>query len=135
VELAFLGEVQYGACHIFSTVLAPGSDRYHHDHIHLDLAHRASGRSYCKPAAVMPPPPEPPLLGGWQMVQAPAAALPPGAAMPAGALARPGAAPALLPDPPPLAGFGPPGSIGTAETVALPPGPRPRAPIPLGYAE
>jgi len=30
------------------TVLGPGSDRYHGDHFHLDLANRRSGKAYCK---------------------------------------------------------------------------------------
>jgi hypothetical protein len=38
-EAAFLHAVHGGACDIFTTVLGPGADRYHTDHIHLDLAH------------------------------------------------------------------------------------------------
>jgi hypothetical protein len=50
-ERAFLRQVQGGACGPFKTVLAPGSDRYHEDHLHLDLArHDAAGkRAYCRP--------------------------------------------------------------------------------------
>ena len=34
----------------FKTVLGPGSDGYHEDHFHLDLArHDATGRAYCRP--------------------------------------------------------------------------------------
>jgi hypothetical protein len=33
-------------------VLAPGSNVYHYDHIHVDLMRRTSGRSICQPAAV-----------------------------------------------------------------------------------
>ena len=35
---AFLGDVQSGACGLFKTVLGPGADKTHDDHIHLDLA-------------------------------------------------------------------------------------------------
>ena len=52
-DKAFLREVQAGACGIFTTVLAPGSDRFHHNHMHVDLAaHGATStgpRRYCKP--------------------------------------------------------------------------------------
>jgi hypothetical protein len=72
---AFLREVQAGACTIFTTVLAPGADMFHYNHMHVDLAQHgatASGpRRYCKPApapGLLPPPerrdnlPEPPPL-------------------------------------------------------------------------
>ena len=47
----FLREVFVGACTIFSTVLGPGSDRFHYDHFHLDLArHDPRGtRRICRP--------------------------------------------------------------------------------------
>jgi len=32
-------------------VLAPGSNVYHYDHIHVDLMRRASRRTICEPAA------------------------------------------------------------------------------------
>jgi hypothetical protein len=51
-EQGFLRDVQGSACRHFSTVLAPGSNVYHYDHIHVDLMRRASGRQICKPAAV-----------------------------------------------------------------------------------
>ena len=35
------------ACHRFTTVLGPGSDGYHENHIHLDLAERANGYRIC----------------------------------------------------------------------------------------
>jgi hypothetical protein len=35
------------ACQGFMTVLGPGSDSYHRDHIHLDLQNRPSGQHYC----------------------------------------------------------------------------------------
>jgi hypothetical protein len=51
-EQGFLRDVHAAACEHFSTVLAPGSNRFHYDHIHVDLARRRSGRGYCNPAAV-----------------------------------------------------------------------------------
>ncbi|MFC0243819.1 extensin-like domain-containing protein [Rhodopseudomonas telluris] len=51
-EQAFLHDVQDSACQMFTTVLAPGSNVYHYDHIHVDLMRRRSARSICKPAAV-----------------------------------------------------------------------------------
>jgi len=50
-EQGFLRDVQAAACQQFSTVLAPGSNVYHYDHIHVDLMRRASGRLICQPAA------------------------------------------------------------------------------------
>jgi hypothetical protein len=51
-ERGFLHDVHAAACQQFSTVLAPGSNAFHYDHIHVDLARHASGRSICNPAAV-----------------------------------------------------------------------------------
>jgi hypothetical protein len=51
-EQGFLRDVQAGACAHFTTVLAPGSNAFHYDHIHVDLMRRASGRSLCQPEAV-----------------------------------------------------------------------------------
>jgi hypothetical protein len=51
-EQGFLRDVQAAACQQFSTVLAPGSNAYHYDHIHVDLMRRASQRVICQPAAV-----------------------------------------------------------------------------------
>ena len=51
-EQGFLRDIEATACQQFSTVLAPGSNAYHYDHIHLDLMRRASGRLICEPAAV-----------------------------------------------------------------------------------
>jgi hypothetical protein len=51
-EQGFLRDVQAGACAHFTTVLAPGSNVYHYDHIHVDLMRRASRRLICQPAAV-----------------------------------------------------------------------------------
>jgi len=51
-EQGFLRDVEAGACQQFTTVLAPGSNAYHYDHIHVDLMRRASRRLICQPAAV-----------------------------------------------------------------------------------
>jgi hypothetical protein len=51
-EQGFLRDVQGAACQQFTTVLAPGSNQYHYDHIHVDLMRRASRRIICEPAAV-----------------------------------------------------------------------------------
>jgi hypothetical protein len=50
-EQGFLRDVEAGACQQFTTVLAPGSNAYHYDHIHVDLMRRASRRLICQPAA------------------------------------------------------------------------------------
>jgi hypothetical protein len=51
-DQGFLRDVQAAACELFTTVLAPGSNAYHYDHIHVDLMRRASGRRICQPGAV-----------------------------------------------------------------------------------
>jgi hypothetical protein len=51
-EQGFLRDVQGAACQQFNTVLAPGSNVHHEDHIHVDLMRRASRRMICQPAAV-----------------------------------------------------------------------------------
>jgi hypothetical protein len=51
-DRAFLQAVMAGACGEFYTVLGPGSDRHHYNHIHVDLLvkNARNGRHYCKPA-------------------------------------------------------------------------------------
>jgi hypothetical protein len=51
-EQGFLRDVEGAACQRFTTVLAPGANVYHYNHIHVDLMRRASGRTICKPPAV-----------------------------------------------------------------------------------
>ena len=51
-EQGFLHDVQGAACDAFSTVLAPGSNAYHYDHMHVDLMRRASGHGICEPTPV-----------------------------------------------------------------------------------
>jgi Extensin-like protein C-terminus len=52
-ESAFLHEAHAGACQYFTTVLGPGADVFHYNHIHLDLANHGSTdtgpRRICKP--------------------------------------------------------------------------------------
>lgn len=48
IEEAFQRAVQAGACLHFTTVLGPGSDAYHDDHLHMDLAERRSGYRMCQ---------------------------------------------------------------------------------------
>jgi len=54
---AFLREALISACQYFTTVLGPGSNRLHEDHIHIDLAHHNSDGTarYCRPKLEMPP--------------------------------------------------------------------------------
>ncbi len=62
---AFLMDVHRGSCGHFSTVLSPGSNAFHYNHIHVDLAlHGRSGRTVCKPAPQesLPPPDQSPLV-------------------------------------------------------------------------
>jgi len=46
-ERAFLRTVRKDACGEFTTVLGPGSDRYHYNHFHLDRAVRKNASTYC----------------------------------------------------------------------------------------
>ena len=50
-EQGFLRDVQAAACDHFTTVLAPGSNRFHYDHFHVDLMRRSAGNA-CNPRAV-----------------------------------------------------------------------------------
>lgn len=45
----FLRTIFTGACGQFGTVLGPGADAHHDDHLHLDLARHSRGRSICRP--------------------------------------------------------------------------------------
>jgi hypothetical protein len=51
-EQGFLHDVQAAACDQFTTVLAPGANIYHYNHIHVDLMRRESGRRICEPSAI-----------------------------------------------------------------------------------
>lgn len=45
---AFQRTVSAAACLYFTTVLSPGSDATHQDHMHLDVIERKSGYRYCR---------------------------------------------------------------------------------------
>ncbi len=65
---AFLMDVHGGSCQRFSTVLAPGSNPFHYNHIHVDLAmHGRNGRHICKPTPQETPPP--PDARQWQLAK------------------------------------------------------------------
>jgi hypothetical protein len=51
-EQGFLRDVQAAACRHFNTVLAPGSNVYHYNHIHVDLMRRANRPVICEPTPV-----------------------------------------------------------------------------------
>jgi hypothetical protein len=51
-EQGFLHDVQLYACETFVTVLAPGYNAAHYNHIHVDLQRRANGRRPCRPNAI-----------------------------------------------------------------------------------
>jgi len=51
-EQGFLHDVQAAACQDFTTVLAPGANVYHYNHIHVDLMRRYGDRHICEPAAM-----------------------------------------------------------------------------------
>jgi len=63
-ESAFLHDAQSSACERFNTVLAPGSDSFHSNHMHLDLAMHGrtntGPRRICRPEAA-PSAPLPPI--------------------------------------------------------------------------
>ena len=49
-EQGFLRDIHRAACEMFTTVLAPGSNSYHYDHMHVDLKQRQG--IVCKPDAI-----------------------------------------------------------------------------------
>ncbi len=51
-EQGFLHDVQLAACREFTTVLAPGANIYHYNHIHVDLMRRPYRPYVCEPAAI-----------------------------------------------------------------------------------
>jgi hypothetical protein len=59
------------ACSRFSTVLGPGSDGYHEDHIHLDLMERRNNYRICQWDVLDPLPQKPPLLPAERPEEAP----------------------------------------------------------------
>jgi hypothetical protein len=94
-EQNFLREIFVGACEHFSTVLGPGSDAFHYDHFHIDLARHSGGKHICRPVIKYTPrydlpPPDParptvsaelppgPGSGRYPVAAAPASSVPPG---------------------------------------------------------
>ena len=51
-EQGFLHDVHLAACDNFTTVLAPGYNAAHYNHIHVDLMRRSSGDRPCRPQAI-----------------------------------------------------------------------------------
>jgi hypothetical protein len=47
-EANFLGAVRSRACDFFRTVLGPGSDAAHANHLHLDERQRNAGHRLCQ---------------------------------------------------------------------------------------
>jgi hypothetical protein len=73
-EKGFLRNIHAAACERFTTVLAPGADIFHYNHIHVDLSRRASDRAVCKPEPqFIAPPSRPRVLEGVPVARAPAA--------------------------------------------------------------
>jgi hypothetical protein len=63
-ERDFLHRVHAGACRYFNTVLGPGSDAFHYNHIHVDLARHTlqrdgTMRHICKPVSAPEPAADP----------------------------------------------------------------------------
>lgn len=48
VSREFRDAMRMSACRHFTTVLGPGSDGYHEDHVHVDLAERRNGYRLCQ---------------------------------------------------------------------------------------
>jgi len=63
--------VLHSACTRFSTVLGPGSDGYHEDHIHLDLMERRGNYRICQWDVWDPLPQTAPLLPAERPQEAP----------------------------------------------------------------
>ncbi len=66
-------KVQASICERFDTVLGPGSDGYHEDHIHIDLAARRSGYKICQWSIEDGMPARPPVLPVARPAEAPTA--------------------------------------------------------------
>lgn len=51
-EQGFLRDIHLAACDNFNTVLAPGYNAAHYNHIHVDLMRRGSGERPCRPEPI-----------------------------------------------------------------------------------
>src|SRR4029079_4552457 len=67
----FRDGMRKGACERFKTVLGPGSDGFHEDHIHLDLLERRNNYRICQWDVLDPLPQKPPLLPAERPEEAP----------------------------------------------------------------
>ena len=110
-------------CARFATVLGPGSDWYHEDHIHLDLAPRRGGYKICQWNVWDPLPQVAPLLPAERPEEAPPREVAEGSAKP-GSAAQPAAAPPAQasPEAEPATEAEP----GEPEAAEPPPAPNPR---------
>lgn len=124
-EQAFLREVFVGACAMYSTVLGPGADAFHYDHLHIDLARHSKGRQICKPIIKYTPnhdlpPPDPARSVALAPAPAPLQNQPRYQGLPPTMTARAA----------PMHGEGlrPPAGLGTAYAVASP-GPAAQRPV------
>ena len=45
-DSGFLRSVHRGGCSVFTTVLGPNANAFHHDHFHLDLARHGRDGTY-----------------------------------------------------------------------------------------
>jgi len=114
-------QVMGTVCARFSTVLGPGSDWYHEDHVHLDLAPRRGNMKICQWNVWDPLPAVAPLLPAERPEEAPPREIAAGTAKPGGA-APPAAAPApASPETAPVAE----GEAGDAEAAPPEPAPKP----------
>jgi len=79
VDKAWREAIKASACARFSTILGPGSDGAHEEHIHLDLAERRNNYKVCEWDVRVPPPPPPPAVAQAQQKDAapPADSAPP----------------------------------------------------------
>jgi hypothetical protein len=71
----FRENLRDSACHRFTTVLGPGADSHHNDHIHLDSLERNDGARICQ-WDVREPPPQAKIARGRVRLAARSAALP-----------------------------------------------------------
>ncbi|MBJ6124739.1 extensin family protein [Microvirga splendida] len=119
-EQEFLREAFVGACRYFTTVLGPGSDAFHYDHFHIDLArHDPRGeRRICKPILKFSPRIDP--ERSQEVLQSAAAA---GDLAPVDLEQDVSEGGAYIPPAPP-----------PAPTLAVPVAPLQRSPVPNGYA-
>ena len=84
--------VLHSVCARFSTVLGPGSDWYHEDHIHLDIAERRNNYRICQWNVWDPLPQVAPLLPAERPAEAPPREVAANADGKSGASAKPEAA-------------------------------------------